>query len=361
MDAGTIAGPNVMRIINEPTAAAIAYGLEKMPVSNKGRMVLVFDLGGGTLDVSLLNIDPGINMDKGLFEVKAIAGDTHLGGADFDNELVNYSLQEFIRKHRKVAIKTNHKALRRLRTACERAKRMLSSTTQTAIEVDSLYAGIDFSITITRSRFEELNKHLFGKCMEAVGKCLQDAKMDKSSIDDVVLVGGSTRIPKVQKMLQEFFDGKELCRIINPDEAVAYGAAIHASILSGQTDNERLLDMLLRDVTPLSLGFDIAIPGKHTVTYDVMRVATVRIKVYEGESVSTKENNLLVEFLLSRIPPAPAGMLCIDVTFDIDANGVMNVSAVDKSTGRKNNITITNHSGRLRKEEVELMVQKFER
>ncbi|KAF8718736.1 hypothetical protein HU200_025037 [Digitaria exilis] len=302
MDAGTIAGPNVMRIINEPTAAAIAYGLEKMPVSNKGRMVLVFDLGGGTLDVSLLNIDPGINMDKGLFEVKAIAGDTHLGGADFDNELVNYSLQEFIRKHRKVAIKTNHKALRRLRTACERAKRMLSSTTQTAIEVDSLYAGIDFSITITRSRFEELNKHLFGKCMEAVGKCLQDAKMDKSSIDDVVLVGGSTRIPKVQKMLQEFFDGKELCRIINPDEA-----------------------------------------------------ATVRIKVYEGESVSTKENNLLVEFLLSRIPPAPAGMLCIDVTFDIDANGVMNVSAVDKSTGRKNNITITNHSGRLRKEEVELM------
>ncbi|CAL4913808.1 unnamed protein product [Urochloa decumbens] len=384
IDAGTIAGLNVMRIINEPTAAAIAYGLEKMPVLKKGRRVLVFDLGGGTLDVSLLNIDPGINMDKGVFEVKAIAGDTHLGGADFDNEMVKYSLQEFIRKHRKVDIRSNHKALRRLRTACERAKRMLSSTAQTTIEVDSLHAGIDFCITITRSRFEELSKDLFRKCVEALGKCLHDAKMDKSSVNDVVLVGGSTRIPKVQKMLQEFFGGKELCRSINPDEAVAYGAAIQASILSGQTDNERLLDILLRDVTPLSLGFDVTTVELGTRTHDVMSMVIprntsiptkmtkgcstlddnqefVRISVYEGESAWIKENNLLGEFLLSGIPPAPSGVPCIDVTFDIDANGVLNVSAVDKGTGRKNNITITNHSGRLRREDMKLMVQKYER
>ncbi|CAN6289871.1 unnamed protein product [Urochloa humidicola] len=384
IDAGTIAGLNIMRIINEPTAAAIAYGLEKMPVRKKGRRVLVFDLGGGTLDVSLLNIDPGINMDKGVFEVKAIAGDTHLGGADFDNEMVKYSLQEFIRKHRKVDIKSNHKALRRLRTACERAKRMLSSTAQTTIEVDSLHAGIDFCITITRSRFEELNKDLFGKCMEALRKCLHDAKMDKSSVHDVVLVGGSTRIPKVQKMLQEFFDGKGLCHSINPDEAVAYGAAIQASILGGQTDNERLLDILLRDITPLSLGFDIATVGKDATTYNVMSVVIPRntailtkmkkgcstlddnqecicVEVYEGESACTKDNNLLGEFLLSGIPPAPSGVPCIEVTFDLDANGVLNVSAVDKGTGRKNNITITNHSGRLRREDMELMVLKYER
>ena len=210
IDAGAIAGLNVMRIINEPTAAALAYGLEKMPVSNKRRTVLVFDLGGGTFDVSLLQIAPGTNTDKGLFEVVAIAGDTHLGGADFDNEMVKYSLREFTRKHGEMDIHSNQKALRRLRTACERAKRMLSSTAQTTIEVDSLHDGIDFCTTITRSRFEELNKDLFSKCMKALDKCLCDAKMDKSSVHDVVLVGGSTRIPKVQSMLRDFFYGKEL-------------------------------------------------------------------------------------------------------------------------------------------------------
>ncbi|GJN08282.1 hypothetical protein PR202_ga26188 [Eleusine coracana subsp. coracana] len=255
MDAGAIAGLNVMRIINEPTAAAIAYGLEKMPVTSKGRTVLVFDLGGGTLDVSL-HIDRGFDIDMGVFEVKAVAGDTHLGGADFDNEMVKYSLREFLRKYGKLGIKSNQKALRRLKTACERAKRMLSSTTQTTIEVDSLHDGIDFCTTITRSRFEELNKDLFNKCMKALEKCLQDAKINKNSVHDVVLVGGSTRIPKVQNMLREFFSGKELCRSINPDEAVAYGAAIHASILSGETYDGRLVDMLLRDVTPLSLGIE---------------------------------------------------------------------------------------------------------
>ncbi|XP_002468091.1 heat shock cognate 70 kDa protein [Sorghum bicolor] len=386
IDAGAIAGLNILHIINEPTAAALAYGLEKMPVSNQRRTVLVFDLGGGTFDVSILEIDPGVGMGKGVFEVKAIAGDTHLGGADFDNEMVEYSLREFIRKHGKMDIKSNHKALRRLRTACERAKRILSFTSQTRIEVDSLHEGIDFSTSITRSRFEELNKHLFSKCMEALDKCLQDAKIDRRSIHDVVLVGGSTRIPKVQSMLRDFFDGKELCRSINPDEAVAYGAAIQAFILSGEASDGRLLDMLLRDVTPLSLGFRVATPtiGMGPTIYDVMETVIPRntaipvkktkgcstlvdnqdvipIKVYEGESKSTRDNNLLGEFLLSGIPPAPWGVPKIDVTFDIDANGVLNVSAKDMTTGSTNNITITNHSGRLRKEEIERMALQVER
>ncbi|KAF2909879.1 heat shock cognate 70 kDa protein [Oryza sativa Japonica Group] len=377
MDAGAIAGLNVMRIINEPTAAALAYGLEKMPVSNKGRMVLVFDLGGGTFDISLLNIDPGVNIDMGLFEVKATAGDTHLGGADFDNELVKHSLREFNRKHGSMDIESNQKALRRLRTACERAKRMLSSTMQTTIEVDSLHQGIDFRVTLTRSRFEELNKDLFSKCMEAMENCLRDAKVDKWSVDDVVLVGGSTRIPKVQKMLSEFFDGKELCRSINPDEAVAYGAAIQASILCGGTDDKRLVDMLLREVTPLSLGVETednctmsvviprntAIPTKKvknfTTLYD--NQINVSFPVYEGESANTKDNNLLGEFTLYGIPPAPKRVPSIDVTFDIDANGVLNVSAEHKVTGQKNSITITNRSGRLNKEEIDRMALEAER
>ncbi|XP_066388273.1 heat shock cognate 70 kDa protein-like [Miscanthus floridulus] len=377
IDAGAIAGLNVMRIINEPTAAALAYGLEKMPVSNKQRTVLVVDLGGGTFDVSLLKIDPGTNKDKGLFEVVAIAGDTHLGGADFDNEMVKYSLQEFTRKHKKMDIHSNQKALRRLRTACERAKRMLSSTTQTTIEVDSLHDGIDFCTTITRSRFEELNKGLFRKCMEALDKCLCDAKMNKSSVHDNVLVGGSTRIPKVQNMLREFFCGKELCRSINPDEAVAYGAAIQASILSGGTNDGRLVDMLLCDVTPLSLGIETrddctmsvviprntAIPIKKTAPFTTLydNQTAVSFRVYEGENASTKDNNLLGEFVLTDVPPAPQGVPGFDVTFDIDANGVMKVSAEDRDTGRKNSITIVNHGGRLRKEEIARLVPKAER
>ncbi|KAL6907634.1 hypothetical protein ACP4OV_002673 [Aristida adscensionis] len=377
IDAGAIAGLNVLRIISEPTAAAIAYGLDKMPISNDGKMVLVFDLGGGTLDVSLLNIEPGLDRDMTLFDVKTVAGDTHLGGADFTNEMVKYSLREFLKKHQKKEIMSNRKALRRLTSACERAKRLLSSTSQTTIEVDSLHDGIDFSITITRSRFDELNKELFGKCMEAVEKSLRDAKVEKSSVHDVLLVGGSTRVPKVQSMLQDFFDGKELCRTINPDEAVTLGAAITAANLSTET-GRKLPDLLLRDVTPLSLGFEtglncamnVVIPRNKAIPivkeennlstiYD--NQVSTRISVYEGESASIKDNNLLGEFRLTGIPPAPKGVAKIDVTFDIDANGILNVSAEEKTTGRTNSITTTNHKGRLSEEEIERMVQDHRR
>ncbi|KXG39675.1 hypothetical protein SORBI_3001G419000 [Sorghum bicolor] len=374
IDAGAIAGLNVMRIIAMSQPPLPLY---MMPVSNKRRTVLVFDLGGGTFDVSLLNIDPGTNMDKGLFEVVAIAGDTHLGGADFDNEMVKYSLREFIRKHGKIDIHSNQKALRRLRTACERAKGMLSSTAQTTIEVDSLHDGIDFCTTITRSRFEELNKDLFSKCMKALDKCLSDAKMDKRSVHDVVLVGGSTRIPKVQNMLREFFCGKELCQSINPDEAVAYGAAIQASILCGGTDDGRLVDMLLRDVTPLSLGIETednftmsviiprntSIPTKKSRRFTTIddNQTTVSIPVYEGESAKTWNNNLLGKFELTGIPPAPRGKPRLETTFEIDANGILKVSEEDLDTGRKNGITILNHGGRLRKEEIARLVLKAER
>ncbi|CAN6289868.1 unnamed protein product [Urochloa humidicola] len=384
IDAGTIAGINVLRIINEPTAAAIAYGLDKMPVSDKGRMVLVFDLGGGTFDVSLLNIDRGIDIGMGLFEVKAVAGNTHLGGADFDNEMVKFCLRDFIRKHRKIGIRNNLSALSRLKTAYERAKRMLSFTTQTTIEVDSLHDGIDFCIPISRSRFEELNKDLFSGFMETVKKCLLDAKVDKSSVHDVVLVGGSTRIPKVQSMLRDFFNGKELCCSIDPDEAVAYGAAIQASILGGQTRDGMVGDMLVLDVTPLSLGIEVVTTDTETPKFNVMSMVIPRntaiptkivkknlstlyddqvsavFKVYEGESENTKDNNLLGKFELTGILPAPAGVPRFDVTFAIDANGVMNVSAKDNSTGRTEGITITTHSGRLSKEEISRMVQEAE-
>ena len=344
-DAGFIAGLDEISIIDGPTAAAIAYGLDKMATSTVGKNVLIFDLGGGTFDVSLLTIR------KGNFEVKATAGDTHLGGEDFDNRMVNFFVKEFKRKNKK-DISGNPKALSRLRTACERAKKELSSTTSTTIGIDSLHDGVHFKLEISRAKFEELNMDLFKKCMESVEKCLKDAKMDKSTVDDVVLVGGSTRIPMVQQLLRDFFNGKELCRSVNPEEAVAYGAAIRASSLTHE-GSEEVQDLLLSDVTPWSLRLEtakgvttVSIPRNATIPTKVSTVLTypnnqhgVFFRVYEGESTGSMDNNLLGNFMRYDIPPATKGEAHITVCLEIDANGILNI---DSAKDEEHKILVNN-------------------
>ncbi len=362
-DAARIAGLNVLRIINEPTAAALAYGLDKK--SDGELNVLVFDFGGGTHDVSLLTLEDG------LLEVRATCGDSKLGGEDLDNKLVDYCATEFNKKH-KCDMRTSAKSMRRLRTACERAKRILSTVAQTTVEVDSLFDGIDYKTTITRAKFEELCMEFFRKAMDPVGRVLIDAKMDKPSVHEIVLVGGSSRIPKIRQMLSDFFGGKKLNESVNPDEAVAYGAAVQAAILSGQQD-EKLEGIVLRDVSPLSLGLETVggimsnlidrntpIPCKKSKIYSTYsdNQTVVSIQIFEGERKFTKDNNKLGIFDLTEIPPAPRGVPQIEVTFDIDQNGILNVTAVEKSSNKSKNITITNKSGRLDEERIKKMIEE---